>query len=96
MRRGMREAPAASKAGGEAEWPRRGQPARITADAIARAARELVDAYGPDAIALMQRRTRAVRRRGDAESATLWFAVAQAIERQLAARGLSQRGLAGD
>jgi len=70
-----------------AEWPSRGSPRRITEDDIARAARELVAAYGPDAIALMQKRTRAVRRRGDAESATLWFAVAKAVEEQLSAGG---------
>jgi hypothetical protein len=67
-----------------AEWPSRGNPLRITKDDIARAARELVAAYGPEAIALMQKRTRAVRRRGDAESATLWFALAKAVEEQLA------------
>ncbi len=71
----------------EAEWPVRGKPRRITSSDIERAARELVAAYGPAAIALMQKRTRAVRRRGDAESATLWFAVAKAIEQQLSARG---------
>jgi hypothetical protein len=57
--------------------------ARITQDEIARAARELVAAYGPAAIHLMRQRTRAVRRRGDAESATLWLAVADAIEQEL-------------
>jgi hypothetical protein len=70
--------------GGEAEWPIRGNRLRITPDEIARAARELVDAYGPEAIRLMQNRTRAVRRRGDTESATLWYAIAQAVEEQLA------------
>ena len=70
---------------GQAEWPLCGASRRITAAEITRAARELVAAYGADAIALMQKRTRAVRRRGDAESATLWFAVAQAVEEQLAA-----------
>ena len=68
----------------EAEWPIHGNPLRITPDEIARAARELVDAYGPKATRLMQNRTRAVRRRGDTESATLWFAIAQAVEEQLA------------
>ena len=52
---------------------------------IERAARALVEAYGPEAIALMQRRTHAVRRRGDVESATLWLALARAVEVQLAA-----------
>jgi hypothetical protein len=55
----------------------------ITPEDIARAARELVAAYGPAAIPLMRRRTTAVRRRGDTESATLWLAVAAAIEHQL-------------
>jgi hypothetical protein len=54
-------------------------------DEIERAARALVAAYGPGAIALMQRRTRAVRRRGDEESATLWRALARAVEMQIAA-----------
>lgn len=76
----------------EVEGPLRGNPIPITATDIARAARELVAAYGPDAAALMQKRMRAVRRRGDAESATLWCAVAEAVEAQLAARG----GVAGD
>jgi hypothetical protein len=62
-----------------------GEPAAaIDADEIVRTARELVDAYGPRAIALMRKRTRAVRQRGDAESATLWSAVAAAVEAQLA------------
>lgn len=51
-----------------------------------RTARELLAAYGPAATQLMKRRTRAARRRGDAESATLWLAVAQAIEAELAGR----------
>jgi hypothetical protein len=71
----------------EAEWPVRGNALRITPDHITRAARELVAAYGRSAIQLMQKRTRAVRRRGDAESATLWFAIAKAVEEQLGARG---------
>jgi hypothetical protein len=71
---------------GAAEWADTRQPARITPDEIARAARELVAAYGPAATQLMRRRTRAVSRRGDAESATLWMAVAEAIEQELAAR----------
>lgn len=62
-----------------------GKPVRITQDEIARAARELVAAYGPAAIHLMRQRTRAVRRRGDAESANLWLAVADAIEQELGA-----------
>lgn len=62
-----------------------GKPARITPEDIARAARELVAAYGPAAIHLMRQRTRAVRRRGDAESATFWPAVAEAIEQELGA-----------
>jgi hypothetical protein len=82
---------------GEAEWPIRGNSIRITPEEIARAARELVAAYGPAAIALMQKRTRAVRRRGDAESATLWFAIAQAVEEQLSASGtLEGSRAAGD
>jgi hypothetical protein len=82
---------------GQAEWPLRGNAVRITAEEIARAARELVAAYGAEAIALMQKRTRAVRRRGDAESASLWFAVAQAVEEQLAAAGaLDGRRASGD
>jgi hypothetical protein len=56
----------------------------IDANEIARTARELVDAYGPGASALMKKRTRAVRQRGDAESAILWSAVALAVEAQLA------------
>jgi hypothetical protein len=76
------------------EGPLRGNPIPITAADIARAARELVAAYGPDAATLMQRRMRAVRRRGDAESATLWCAVAEAVEEQLAVRG--GRGVAAD
>ena len=81
----------------QAEWPLRGNGIRITAEEIARAARELVAAYGADAIALMQKRTRAVRRRGDAESASLWFAVAQAVEEHLAAGGaLGDRRAEGD
>jgi hypothetical protein len=56
-----------------------------TAEEIARAARELVASYGADAAALMRKRTRAIRRRGDAESASLWIAVARAVEEQLAA-----------
>lgn len=58
-------------------------PRVVDADEIARTARELVDAYGPRASALMRKRTRAVRRRGDAESATLWSAVGRAVEAQL-------------
>lgn len=54
-------------------------------DEIERAARALVDAYGSEAIALMQRRTRAVRRRGDVASAALWLALARAVEVQIAA-----------
>lgn len=82
---------------GRAEWPLRGNALRITSGEIARAARELVAAYGADAIALMQKRTRAVRRRGDAESAALWCAVAQAIEEQLAAASpLDNPRAAGD
>lgn len=60
---------------------------------IERTARELVDAYGRRAVDLMRQRTRAVRRRGDAESAMLWSAVAQAVEAQLAL-GASLRGAA--
>ena len=67
------------------EKTRGGNPGRITTDDIARAARELVAAYGPAAIHLMKQRTRAVRRRGDADSATLWLAVADAIEQELGA-----------
>lgn len=67
------------------EMPGGGKPARVTQHEIARAARELVAAYGPAAIHLMRQRTRAVRRRGDAESATLWLAVADAIEQELGA-----------
>ena len=77
----------ADSANEEVEEPIRGNPIPITAADIARAARELVAAYGPDAAALMQKRMRAVRRRGDAESATLWCAVAEAVRAQLAARG---------
>ncbi len=81
----------------EAEWPIRGNPLRITPAEIARAARELVDAYGPDAIRLMQTRTRAVRRRGDTESAMLWYAIAQAVEEQLAdVDSTAQRGGTAD
>ena len=69
----------------DAEWPIHGNPLRITPDEIARAARELVDAYGPKATRLMQNRTRAVRRRGDTESARLWDAIAEAVKEQLAA-----------
>ena len=69
-------------------------PMAIGAEDIARAARELVDAYGPDAIALMQRRTRAVRGCGDAESAMLWSAVAAAVEAQLAGGSIGR--VAGD
>ena len=72
------------------------RPVPIGADDIVRAARELVDAYGPDAIALMQRRTRAVRRRGDAESATLWSAVAAAVEAELAAASPERAATVGD
>lgn len=85
-----------ARPGAAAEWPARGNPIRITDDHIARAARELVAAYGPDAIVLMRKRTRAVRRRGDAESATLWYAVAKAIEEQLAARAARSDSAAGD
>lgn len=60
------------------------------ADEIARAARALVDAYGARAMALMQKRTRAVRRRGDAESAALWSAVAEAVASQLAGTAWSR------
>jgi len=80
----------------EAEWPIHGTPVRVTSGDIVRAARELVAAYGPKAIVLMQQRTRAVRRRGDAESATLWFAVAQAVEQQLAGNASGETGAAGD
>jgi hypothetical protein len=69
----------------DAEWPIRGPSLRITPEEIARAARELVDAYGAEAIKLMQNRTRAVRRRGDTESARLWDAIAEAVKEQLAA-----------
>jgi hypothetical protein len=79
-----------------AEWSLRGHRAGITSDEIARAARELVAAYGPDALALMQKRTRAVHRRGDAESAMLWRAVGAAVEQQLANGGNGGRGVAGD
>jgi hypothetical protein len=81
--------------GAAAEWPLRGPRVAITSDEIARAARELVAAYGSAAIALMQKRTRAVRRRGDAESATLWVALARAVEEQLAAGGRDGRSVAG-
>lgn len=79
---------AANRAGGDfaPEKSRGGKSARITQDEIARAARELVAAYGPAAIHLMRQRTRAVRRRGDAQSVTLWLAVAEAIEQELGAR----------
>lgn len=75
----------------EAEWALRDKARGITSDHIARAARELVAAYGPAARDLMRKRTRAVRRRGDSESALLWFAIAQAIEEQLGARAASGR-----
>jgi hypothetical protein len=67
----------------DAEWPLHGGALCITSEEIARAARALVAAYGPAASQLMVKRTRAVRRRGDSESATLWSAVAKAIEEQL-------------
>lgn len=70
----------------------RANPWRVTQDDIARTAHELAAAYGPAAINLMHRRTRAVRRRGDSESATLWLAVAKAIERELGAGGMRKRG----
>ena len=70
--------------------------ATFDADEIVRAARELVDAYGPRAIALMRKRTRAVRRRGDAESATLWSAVAVAVEAQLAGAARLRAEAGGD
>lgn len=70
--------------------------AAIDTDEIARAARELVDAYGPRASALMRKRTRAVRQRGDAESATLWSAVAVAVEAQLAGVARLRAGMGGD
>jgi hypothetical protein len=70
----------------------RSEPSRtITAEHIMRAARELVAAYGPSAAELMKRRTRAVRRRGDAESATLWFALAEAVELELGAAARPDR-----
>ena len=65
------------------EWPLRGPSLRVTPDAIARAARELVAAYGPKASQLMLKRMHAVRRRGDAQSASLWSAVARATEEQM-------------
>jgi len=79
---------AANRAGADfaPEKSRGGKPARITQEEIARAARELVAAYGPAAISLMRQCTRAVHRRGDAESANLWLAVAEAIEQELGAR----------
>lgn len=77
--------------------PAKGEPAAaIDADEIARTARELVDAYGPRAIDLMRKRTRAVRRRGDAESATLWSAVALAVEAQLAGAARLRAEAGGD
>jgi hypothetical protein len=71
--------------GPKPEWRLRDDPERIESDDIARAARELVAAYGPRAGELMRQRMRAVRRRGDRESASLWFAVARAIEAQTGA-----------
>ncbi len=68
----------------------------IDVDEIARTARELVDAYGPKAIALMKKRTRAVRQRGDAECAILWSAVALAVEAQLAGASRMSPGPGGD
>lgn len=89
----MERARTSARSEAKAEWPMRGNPLRITPDEIARAARELVDAYGRDAIRLMQKRTRAVRRRGDTESATLWLAISQAVEELLA--GLDPTGRSG-
>ncbi len=63
---------------------------------IERTARELVDAYGRRAVDLMRQRTRAVRRRGDAESAMLWSAIAQAVEAQLALGALLHGAADGD
>lgn len=71
---------------GTAAAPRDRHADAIDPAEIARAARALVDAYGPRAIALMRIRTRAVRRRGDSQSAMLWSAVAQAVEAHLAAK----------
>jgi len=71
---------------------RQGEPSRVSAgpvslDEVVRAARELVAAYGPAAGRLMRARMRAVRRRGDAESAALWHAIAQAVDHELGGRG---------
>jgi hypothetical protein len=102
MQRNMRQAGDGMRDGAEeaseaaAECSLRGHRAGITSDEIARAARELVAAYGPDALVLMQKRTRAVHRRGDAESAVLWRAVGAAVEQQLANGGDGGQGVAGD
>jgi hypothetical protein len=74
------------RTGPKPEWRLRENQLRIDRDDIERAARELVSAYGPRAGELMRERMRAVRRRGDAESASLWSAVARAIEEQMGAK----------
>ncbi|MCW5771437.1 MAG: hypothetical protein KIT16_07380 [Rhodospirillaceae bacterium] len=77
LRRSEGRAPAFAEASGDDE---------ISDDSISRTARELVAAYGAEAAGLMRRRILAVRRRGDSASASLWLAVADAIERELLAR----------
>ena len=62
----------------------------VSSDDVMRAAREMVDAYGPAAGGLMRERMRAVLRRGDAEVATLWHAIARAVDHQLGARGATE------
>ena len=83
----MRFGAGAGRPGPRSEWRLRGSSSRVTDDDIMRAARELVAAYGPRAGELMRKRMRAVRSRGDAESASLWQAVARAIEEQTAGPG---------
>ncbi len=87
----MDRAPPQTGAGAEADWPYRRNPLRVTPDELVRAARALVAAYGPRAVELMEKRTRAVRRRGDGESAALWIAVARAVEKQLSSVGALSR-----
>lgn len=74
----------------------RGKPARgfgraardrISGDDVARAAQTLIAAYGKEAGALMRGRLAKLRRRGDHETAALWHAVAEDVDKRLATRG---------
>ena len=74
--------------------PSRAAAAPVSTDDVVRAAREMVDAYGPAAGQLMRERMRALRRRGDSENALLWQAIAEAVDDELGACGAIKQSAA--